>query len=48
MIPVQSTRTEQGMWVAREAPRALLMASTRAAGADLDGQAAAIAAVHQA
>ncbi|MFN7724718.1 MAG: MMPL family transporter [Rubrivivax sp.] len=48
MIPVQSPRTEQGVWVAREAPRALLMASTRAAGADLDGQAAAIAAVHQA
>ena len=48
MIPVQAPRTEQGVWVAREAPRALLMASTRAAGADLDGQAAAIAAVRMA
>lgn len=48
LIPARSPRTEQGVWVAREAPRALLMLTTHAAGADLDGQAAAIQAVHQA
>lgn len=48
LIPARAPRTEQGVWVAREAPRALLMLTTRAAGADLDGQATAIRAVHQA
>jgi predicted exporter len=48
LIPARAPRNEQGVWVAREAPRALLMATIRSAGADLDGQAAAIAAVRAA
>lgn len=48
LIPARSPRSEQGVWVAREAPRALLMATVKAAGADIDGAAAALAAVHQA
>jgi predicted exporter len=48
MIPVHAPRTEQGVWVAREGGRALILASTRAPGADLDGQAAAIDAVRAA
>lgn len=48
LIPARSPRTEQGVWVAREAPRALLMATIKAAGADLDAQAAAIDSAHQA
>ncbi len=35
-------RLEGGVWVARQAPRAVLLASTRADGADLDAQQAAI------
>lgn len=46
LIPPTAPRTDEGVWVAREAPRALLLASTRAAGGDLDAQAAAIARVH--
>ena len=41
LIPVNAPRTEQGVWVSRQAPRAVLLASTRAPGADLDGQAQA-------
>lgn len=41
LIPASAPRLAQGVWVSRERPRALLLASTRAAGADLDGQAAA-------
>jgi predicted exporter len=48
LIPAQAPRTEQGVWVGREAPRAVLMLVTRAAGADLDGQSAAIAAIRAA
>lgn len=48
MIPVRSPRTEQGVWVAREGGRALIVAGTRAAGADLDSQAEAIALVRHA
>jgi len=48
LIPARAPRNEQGVWVARDAPRALLMATIRSAGADLDGQAAAIAAVRAA
>ncbi|MBI3367410.1 MAG: transporter [Burkholderiales bacterium] len=40
-------RVEQGVWAARDGSRALLLASTRAAGADLDAQAAAIARIRQ-
>lgn len=38
-------RSERGVWVSRDGRRALLMASTRAPGADTDGQAAALQAV---
>jgi predicted exporter len=48
MIPARSPRTEQGVWVARETPRALLMATVKAAGADIDGLAAALGVVNQA
>ncbi len=43
LIAPSMPRSEQGVWVARTAPRALLLATTRAAGADLDAQSAAIA-----
>jgi predicted exporter len=48
LIPANAPRSEGGVWVSRQAPRAVLLLSTRAAGADLDGQAAAIAAVREA
>ncbi len=48
LIPARAPRSEQGVWVARETPRALLLATLQAAGGDLDSQAAALAAVHQA
>jgi len=47
MLPAQAPRNEDGVWVSRGAPRALLVLTTRAEGADLDGQAAALAAVEQ-
>jgi predicted exporter len=45
LIPAQAPRTDRGVWVGREAPRAVLMLVTRAAGADLDGQSAALQAI---
>ncbi len=42
LIPSSSPRSEEGVWASRQGGRALLVASTRAAGADLDAQAAAI------
>ncbi len=48
LIPADAPRSEEGVWVSRTAPRAVLLASTRAAGADLDAQAQAIAAVRMA
>lgn len=45
LIPASSPRTEQGVWVSRDAPRAMLLAGTRASGSDLDAQATAIARV---
>ena len=48
MIPVRAPRTDDGVWVAREAPRALLLAGVRADGADLDAQQAAITAIRTA
>ncbi|MFG6412867.1 MMPL family transporter [Roseateles sp. DC23W] len=51
MIPVKSPRTEEGVWVSREAggtpPRAVMLAIIRGDGADLDGQQAAIDTVRQ-
>ena len=45
LVPANAPRTEGGVWVARQGARALLVASTRAAGADLDAQATALARV---
>ncbi len=45
LIPASAPRTEDGVWASRRAPRALLVAGVRAAGADLDAQAVAIAKV---
>jgi predicted exporter len=42
LIPAGAPRSEQGVWVSRKGERALLVAGTLAAGADLDGQAQAI------
>ena len=38
LLPAQAPRSERGVWVARDGPRALLLATTHAAGADLDSQ----------
>jgi predicted exporter len=48
LVPTNAPRSESGVWVSREAPRALLIAITRAAGDDLDAQATALQAVHEA
>ncbi|HMZ01233.1 MAG TPA: MMPL family transporter, partial [Burkholderiaceae bacterium] len=48
MMSAHSPRSEGGVWVSRSEPRALLLATTHAEGADLDGQAAAHAAVRAA
>lgn len=48
LVPASSPRSEDGVWMSRTAPRALMIATTRAAGSDLDAQAAAIARVHAA
>jgi predicted exporter len=48
MIPTEAPRMEQGVWVSRQAPRALLLASTHAAGSDLDGQAGALQRIREA
>lgn len=47
LIPSSSPRSEEGVWAARQGARALLVASTRAAGADLDAQAVAIQKVRE-
>lgn len=46
MLPSAAPRVEDGVWVSRTQPRAVLVATTRADGADLDGQAAAQGRVH--
>lgn len=38
MLPAQSPRNEGGVWVSRTAPRAVIVATTRAEGSDLDSQ----------
>jgi predicted exporter len=45
LIPAQAPRTEDGVWVSRDGTRAVLLATVKAAGADLDGQQAALDAV---
>ena len=42
MLPAQAPRNEDGVWVSRSAARAILVATTRADGADLDAQEAAL------
>jgi predicted exporter len=42
LLPADAPKSEQGVWVSRRAPRAVLMAQGRAAGADLDAQATLI------
>ena len=48
LIPATAPRTQGGVWVAREAERAVMLASTRAEGGDLDAQERAMAAVREA
>ena len=43
LIPATSPRTEEGVWVSRTAPRAMLLATTKASGSDIDAQAIGIA-----
>ena len=46
MLPSQAPRSEGGVWVSRRAARAVIVATTRAEGSDLDGQERALALVH--
>lgn len=48
LVPASAPRSEDGVWMSRSAPRALMISTTRAAGSDLDAQAIAIARVHAA
>ena len=48
MTPAQAPKSEDGVWVSRSAPRAVLVLTTRADGADLDGQQSALNAVRNA
>ncbi|WP_157627557.1 MMPL family transporter, partial [Variovorax boronicumulans] len=48
LVPASAPRSEAGVWMSREAPRALMIATTRSAGGDLDAQAVAIARVQAA
>lgn len=48
LVPASAPRSEDGVWMSRTAPRALMIATTRAAGGDLDAQAVAIARVNAA
>ena len=45
LTPPRAPKVEHGVWVSRSAPRAVLVATTNADGADLDGQQRALAAV---
>ena len=38
MLPTQAPRSEGGVWVSRQVPRAVIVATTRAEGSDLDSQ----------
>ena len=48
MTPAQAPKSDGGVWVSRTAPRAVLVLTTRADGADLDGQQQALDAVRTA
>jgi predicted exporter len=45
LTPAYAPRSEDGVWVSRVAPRAVLVMTTRADGADLDGQQQALATI---
>lgn len=45
LIPASSPRSEEGVWASRSAPRAMLLATTKASGSDIDAQGAAVARV---
>ena len=47
LLPAQAPRMEGGVWVSRQAPRAVLLATMQAGAADMDAQAAAIGQVTQ-
>ena len=48
LTPAQAPKSEGGVWVSRTASRAVLVLTTRAEGADLDGQQKALQAVRDA
>ena len=48
LTPTHAPKSEQGVWVSRRWPRAVLVLTTRAEGSDLDGQQAALATVRSA
>ena len=48
LTPIQAPKSEQDVWVSRSVPRAVLVMTTRADGADLDGQQAALQAIRDA
>ncbi|MEO5845091.1 MAG: MMPL family transporter, partial [Caldimonas sp.] len=45
LTPARAPKVDLGVWVSRSAPRAVLIATTRADGADIDGQERALAAI---
>ncbi|HEY2558914.1 MAG TPA: MMPL family transporter [Caldimonas sp.] len=45
LTPARAPKIEHGVWVSRSAPRAVLIATTKADGADIDGQQRALAAL---
>jgi predicted exporter len=47
MLPAQSPRMEGGVWISRDGQRAVLLATTQADGADLDGQERALQLVRE-
>src|SRR6478735_5789370 len=48
LTPARAPRIDHGVWMSRQAPRAVLVATTAADGADLDGQQRALAAIRSA
>ena len=48
LTPARAPKSDHGVWVSRSAPRAVLVATTAADGADLDGQERALAAIRSA
>jgi predicted exporter len=47
MLPSQGPRSESGVWVSRDGSRAVLLVTTRADGADLDAQEAALLTIQE-